>query len=177
MTWKEYSDQYEDCKQCPLLKAEICPGGIVSYGGVPIYPPCCDFDDDTDLDEFIETSLENERRYEEWEDKRIRDRKMKEEKNKAAAQKRKETNILLGPENSKINEIRKSIKEISHEIKTLEIRNSFNAMFFEPTPDEGLKLDTLKLILKKYNHFLDEAVQEKKEKLKRIKENGARIPK
>jgi len=42
------------------------------------------FDDDTDMDEFVEERLANQRRYEELEDRKIKEQKEKEVKNKAA---------------------------------------------------------------------------------------------
>lgn len=44
-----------DCENCPLLKEEICPGGMTSSSdGTPVEPPCCGFNDDTDLDQLID---------------------------------------------------------------------------------------------------------------------------
>lgn len=84
MLWKDFSEQ-EDCEGCPLLENEICPGGFSCYGGMPIEPPCCSFDDDTDLDQWVETYFADRRRREEAEDRRLQAEKKKREQSKKAA--------------------------------------------------------------------------------------------
>lgn len=65
MLWKDFK-QKEDCYGCPLLENELCNchGDIVCYGGEPIEPPCCNFDDDTDLDKWVDDILARRRRRE-----------------------------------------------------------------------------------------------------------------
>lgn len=53
MLWKDFKEK-EDCYGCPLLEHEMCTGGYQCYGGEPIEPPCCNFDDDTDLDKWVD---------------------------------------------------------------------------------------------------------------------------
>lgn len=84
LLWRDFAEE-ECCDNCPLLKAEICPGGYACYGGQPIEPPCCSFDDDTDLVEWVEEYFEMQRQREAREDERIKaDRKKKERAKKAA---------------------------------------------------------------------------------------------
>lgn len=71
MLWKDFKET-EDCESCPLLDTEICPGGWRCYGGEPIEPPCCSFNDDTDLDKWVEDYFERQIKWEEQEDARIR---------------------------------------------------------------------------------------------------------
>lgn len=84
MLWKDFVED-ENCDNCPLLKSEICPGGFHCYGGEPIEPPCCSFDDDTDLDKWVEDYFEQQRAFEKREDARIREEKKKKERAKKAA--------------------------------------------------------------------------------------------
>ncbi len=84
MLWKEFREQ-EDCSECPLLEAELCSGGFCCYGGEPIEPPCCSFDDDTDLDKWVENHLIQQLKWEEQEDRRIREEKKKKERAKKAS--------------------------------------------------------------------------------------------
>lgn len=84
MLWKDFAKQ-ESCDGCPLAENEICTGGWACYGGEPIEPPCCSFDDDTDLDEWVIRHLEQQRAWEEREDRRIREEAKRKERAKKAA--------------------------------------------------------------------------------------------
>ena len=86
MTLKEVDG---NCEICPLLEENICPGGYRCYGGEPIEPPCCSIDEDADLDEWIDSYYEDQRRYEKHLEERERKaRAMKERAKKAAATRR-----------------------------------------------------------------------------------------
>ena len=88
LLWKDFA-QEECCDDCPLLKSEICTGGFVCYGGQPIEPPCCSFDDNTDLNEWVRKYYEQQKKREEQEDSRIKkERERKERARKAAETKR-----------------------------------------------------------------------------------------
>ena len=72
-----------DCDECPLYEND-CPGGWASgAGGVPIEPPCCSWNDDTEVYEgmYDRSPSEAEIRWAEelWEQKEI-ERKEKEHK-------------------------------------------------------------------------------------------------
>lgn len=84
MLWK-YFKQQECCDGCPLLKNELCPGGIVCYGGEPVEPPCYTFDDDTDMDKWVDDMLTQSLRREEAEEKRLKAEQEKKERAKKAA--------------------------------------------------------------------------------------------
>lgn len=81
--------ELEDCEECPIKEEGICSGGWTSgYGGEPIEPPCTMFDDDTDLDEWINSYHASEYAYEELMDIEYEEKKAKELKNKIARDKR-----------------------------------------------------------------------------------------
>lgn len=81
--------ELDDCEQCPLMKEEICPGGwSASPSGMPIEPPCCSFEDDTDLDKWINDYYENLSRYEERLDREWRAEREKKRKAEKAKRKR-----------------------------------------------------------------------------------------
>lgn len=83
------TSEIEDCENCPLLKEEICPGGMTSSpSGTPIEPPCCSFDDDTDLDQWIEDYYDGQRRYEEYLDRKYEEEQKKKHKADVAKRKR-----------------------------------------------------------------------------------------
>lgn len=50
--WKDFKEE-ESCDNCPLLKAELCTGNFTCYGNEPVEPPCCSFEDDTDLNAIV----------------------------------------------------------------------------------------------------------------------------
>lgn len=83
------ASEIEDCENCPLLKEEICPGGMTSSPtGTPIEPPCCSFDDDTDLDQWIEDYYDSQRRYEEYLDRKREEEQEKKRKAEKAKKRR-----------------------------------------------------------------------------------------
>ena len=84
LLWKDFAEE-ESCDNCPILAAEICPGGWTCYGGEPIEPPCCSFDDDTDLNEWVSRYYDYQNKsMEEYDEKRKREGKKKERAKKAA---------------------------------------------------------------------------------------------
>lgn len=135
MLWKEFVEETGcDCEVCPIKKNDLCNGASVTcYGGDPVYAPCCDFEDDLDLDEYIEKTLDNIRRYEEWEDKRIREEKAKKEKAKKAAETRKQMELYCSKEIAEIKSFEKNIKKIQKAYEAYKIRtsalNTTNEMF------------------------------------------------
>ena len=60
ITFKEIGD---DCSLCPLYKADICHG-LANYGGGPVYPPCSEMDENTDVDKYLADLREAEHRRE-----------------------------------------------------------------------------------------------------------------
>ncbi|WP_281513505.1 hypothetical protein [Bacteroides acidifaciens] len=86
------ASEIEDCGNCPLLKEEICPGGMTSSpSGMPIEPPCCSFDDNTDLDKWIEDYYDSQRRYEKYLDRKW---EAEQEKKRKAEKAKKRRNYL-----------------------------------------------------------------------------------
>lgn len=77
-----------DCTGCPLIPAHFCNGGFRCYGGAPIEPPCCDMDEDTDLDEWVEEADEKRRAYERRLESKEREERLKRERAAKAAETR-----------------------------------------------------------------------------------------
>lgn len=107
--WKDFAEK-EDCDGCPLLESEICPGGFRCYGGEPIEPPCCSFDDDTDLDEWVSDYFDRQRRYEEAEDKRLQAEKKKKERAKKAAETRRAMRWYCWDETQALKQAQKALE-------------------------------------------------------------------
>lgn len=115
MKWKEFLE-IEDCDLCPIKEAELCGGGASCYGGSPIDPPCCFFEDDTDLDEWIKEAYDRRRRYEEYQDKLAREKKAKEEKAKKAADTRHKMRLYCMAEIVEIKTLEKRLKAYEKEL-------------------------------------------------------------
>ena len=152
MKWKEFLE-IEDCDLCPIKKAELCGGGSSCYGGSPIDPPCCWFEDDTDLDEWIKEAYERQRRYEEYQDKLIREKKAKEEKAKKAADTRHKMRLYCMAEIVEIKTLEKRLKAYEKELsfaRSLAFAiNHTNEMFKYPErltekPEAQKTIDELK---------------------------------
>lgn len=112
MKWKDFCANVEDCDLCPIRKAEICGAGMSTYDGYPVDPPCCSFDDDTDLDEWIRDYHERKRRFEEWQDKQIREQKAKREKALKAAETKRQMKFYCRTEIAKIKTLEKELRGI-----------------------------------------------------------------
>jgi hypothetical protein len=105
----KYSElkETEDCDLCPLKINEICAGGMACYGGLPIEPPCTCFDDDTDLDEWVENYFDRQRKREEYEDHKIKEKIEKEKRNKIKQQHRREAKWHVWEETNEIKKLKK----------------------------------------------------------------------
>ncbi len=109
LLWKEFAKD-ESCDGCPLLENEICPGGFTHYGGRPIEPPCCSFDDNTDLDEWVSDYFERLRWLEAQEDARIQQERKNKERSKKAADTRRAIRWYCRDEIYALNHARKALK-------------------------------------------------------------------
>jgi hypothetical protein len=109
MLWKDFSEK-ESCDGCPLLESEICTGGWQCYGGEPIEPPCCCFDDDTDLDEWVSNYWKQQLAREEREDNRIREEAKKKERAKKASDTRHAMRWYCRDELYELNRLQKALK-------------------------------------------------------------------
>lgn len=126
--------EIDDCEQCPLLKEEICPGGwTASPSGSPIEPPCCSFDDDTDLEQWLEDYYENQRRYEEYLDRKWEDEQEKKRKAEVAKKKRNYLKIYCNYERIDVKRAKKRLQSYKAAVSLGEsiafAFNTANAMF------------------------------------------------
>ncbi len=135
LLWKEFA-QDESCDGCPLLENEICPGGFACYGWQLIEPPCCSFDDDTDLNEWVSDYFERLRWQEAQEDARIQQERKNKERAKKAADTRRAIRWYCRDEIYALNQARKSLtaqKAAEYFVSSLaEAINITNGMFQYP---------------------------------------------
>lgn len=101
-----------DCPDgCPLYKEEICSGGSMKcYGGEPIEPPCCNIDEEDDLDIWVVNYYEKQRKYKERLERQEEKRKLKEHRNEVLRRKRQYTRSFCYSESQTIKRIKKQIK-------------------------------------------------------------------
>ena len=118
--------QDDDCASCPIKRAELCTGGYACYGGSPVEPPCCSFDDDTDLDEWVKDAFERRKRYEEYQDKIAKQDKAKKEKAKKAVETRREMRFYC---RSEINQLKSCKKQLEAYKSSLRLASSFAQAF------------------------------------------------
>ena len=88
LTYGEFSEHGLECKEhCPLF-GEFCNGGMSCHGGVPIEPPCCDFEPDTVLIDKLSRCQDLQTAFEKREDDKLKREEEKKQKNAEIAQKR-----------------------------------------------------------------------------------------
>ena len=132
MLWKEMEDQ--ECDVCPLYKEEICKGGMSSSGdGTPIEPPCTGFEDDLDLDKWINNYYEGQRRRAEYYAEL--DRKKAEKQKAEDLRKRRQLYLKFycAKESQEVKRLKKQIKNMQSAISTANSMafafNTTNEMF------------------------------------------------
>lgn len=128
------ASEIEDCENCPLLKEEICPGGMTSFpSGMPIEPPCCSFDDDTDLDQWIDDYYDGQRRYEEYLDRKYEEEQKKKHKADVSRRKRNYLKIYCTSERLEVKRARKRLSAHQATVSLIESMafafNTTNKMF------------------------------------------------
>lgn len=184
MLWKDFK-QKECCDGCPLLENELCHGDIVCYGGEPIEPPCCNFDDNTDLDKWVDDMLVRRRRREEAEDKRLKAEQEKKDRAKKATDTRRAMHWYCRNEIQALKKARKAL-EAQRALESLasgvaEAINFANKMTrceermaVKPEiSDEVLRLEAeVDAAKKAYDSKRKEFYAERKKELLEVKQNG-----
>lgn len=170
MLYKELAE-LEDCEQCPLFKEEICPGGMtVSPGGTPIEPPCCGFEDDTDLDVWVADYFDRRRRQEAYYDELHKKEQEKKRKNDLRNRRQRFLKLYCYSESQDVKRLKKQIKAVENAISFAESMafafNTANEMFGyeerqKTSPKAFEQLNELK-----------EKLKEAEEKLKAKREEG-----
>ena len=158
LTYGELVEYDLSCDYCPL-KDEFCSGGVTCYGAEPIYPPCCDFDDETILQEVSDEWYASRKRHEEYEEKKEKERELKrqkseERKKKLKAYKRRNMEDLL-----EIDMLKKKIKREQKRIDAVDnikifvnAVNMTNKMFRDAhQPNDVKDIDT-----NPHNEFIKE---------------------
>lgn len=120
--FKEIGD---DCSICPISKAGLCHG-LANYGNGPVYPPCSELDENTDVDIYMKNMQNAARQREE----RRREKAKKEAEKKAKKELQKKRKRFADNQCRKeidcVNSLKKLIKSLKDEIdsKTFDLRFS-----------------------------------------------------
>lgn len=163
------ASEIEDCENCPLLAEEICSGGMTSSpSGTPIEPPCCSFDDDTDLDQWISDYYDSQRRHEEYLDRKWKEEQEKKRKAEKAKKRRDYLKWYCFDEKMEVKKARKRLAAHQAAVHFAESMafafNMTNEMFgYSERLKKNQKSDDK---LKKLQDALDDAEKKLKEKQK-----------
>lgn len=168
-----YKDLGEDCDNCPLKQNDICSGGWQCYGGEPIEPPCCSFNDDTDLDKWVDDFFKRQRAWEDAEDRRIQAEQKRKEQNALAQKRRREAKWAVRHETNEIKTLRKRIaanEAAARLASSLAFAfNTTNEMFGYEERVEPKHKSAIEQENEKYRELIVELEAIKKEKLKQLR--------
>lgn len=88
LTFGEMCEYDLDCSFCPMHQTYcFCEGGMTCYGGVPIEPMCCSFNEDDTLQDIYDGFVSKDYAQTKAEEEREKQQKLKEEKSKQRKQK------------------------------------------------------------------------------------------
>lgn len=139
LTFGEMCEYNLDCSFCPLNQTYcFCEGGMVCYGGMPIEPMCCSFNEDDVLQDIYDRFVSQEYTQTKAEEEREKQQKLKEEKSKQRKQKLHEYRFRNCRELEQIKLLKLKIKREKERIVALEdarryisVTNSVNKIFGE----------------------------------------------
>ena len=154
MLWKDIKDlDTFDCVICPVYIEGICPGGYTSSpSGEPVEPPCCAFNDNDDLDEFIDNHYKRVALEEARLDAQYHKEQEKKRKADIANRRRQYMKIYCSAELAEVKRLKKKIKSTENLIDFAESMafafNTTNEMFkykerYEANPKAKEILDEL----------------------------------
>ena len=147
LNYGEFVEHDLDCKvYCPLYKDGFCSGGVACYGGDPIYPPCCDFDNNVVLQEVADDFYCARLKHEQYEEQKERKKAEKEAKNQERKNKLREYKWRNWEDLDKIKVIKLKIKRTKKQIENIKTArifamsiNSVNKLFRDCGNCQGLQ--------------------------------------
>lgn len=168
LTFGEMCEYDLDCSVCPFNQTYcFCNGGMTCYGGMPIEPMCCSFNENDVLQDIYDRFVWQDYAQTKAEEEKEKQQKLKEEKSKQRKRKLFEYRFRNGKELSQIRLIKQKIKaeeKIIDKIKYLmcftSAINSVNKMFREanqpnnqPDIDEKPITNQIKISQDKINQY------------------------
>ncbi len=107
-----FSEIDGNCSLCPLMNEGICPGGWTGGPNGPIEPPCCGFDEDTDLDAWVADYYDYQRRREEEENRLLKEQQEKQRKKDLARKRQVIMMHYTSAERHEVDRLKKAIKSM-----------------------------------------------------------------
>lgn len=112
LTFGEMCEHNLNCSFCPLNQNYcFCEGGMVCYGGMPIEPMCCSFNEDDVLQDIYDRFVSQEYAQAKAKQEQEKQQKLKEEKSKQRKQKLREYRIRNAKELDQIKLLKVKIKK------------------------------------------------------------------
>lgn len=187
LTYGELCEYNLDCDVCPL-KDEFCNGGVMCYGGEPIEPPCCSFNDDTILSEVYDNFFVVRYNFEKQQEEKERQLELKKQKSEERKKKLREYKHRNWDSLLKIDFLKKKIKQEEKRIEFINRLNTFsnavnftNKIFRECNQPNNVKdidtqsindaIEECKQHIKEYNGQIIEIKTKIKESEKFFKQN------
>lgn len=169
MLYKDFINQDLECEDCPLY-SDMCRGGMTSnHNGEPVEPPCCNFDDDTDMEEWASIQHKRILDMEERETERHKRQLEKEARKEVANERRRASMWHVHEETRELKRLRKQIEAIESAHRLKEAFNSASNMInnISREIDDRQKNEEISNIENK----IKELELRKKQKLKEFREN------
>ena len=122
LTFGEMCEYDLDCSFCPLNQTYcFCDGGMLCYGGEPIEPMCCSFNEDDVLRDIYDRFVLQDYAQTKAEEEKEKQQKLKEEKSKQRKQKLREYKFRNCKELEQIKLLKLKIKKEKRESRLWEI--------------------------------------------------------
>lgn len=165
----------EDCENCPLHIHEMCSGGFSQTPNGYTEPPCTSFDDDTDLEEYVDKAYAYRFKEDELEEKEYKLKAEQERKKEVTKRRKMFSKSYCIVELGKVKELKNRIKALK---RLTSLTDSFktafnltNKMFgYENSDEKVSNTDANVIELQRLENELKEAELKLKAKRKECKE-------
>lgn len=135
ITFKEIGD---DCALCPLH--DTC-NGLVNHGNGPVYPPCAEMDEDTDVEQFLADRRERERRAAQQKAQMVKAKAAAEKRAYVKKQRRQFSNRYCRAELDRVAALKKALVMAEDTVSSIE----FDLMFSQAMAEGGIALGTYRI--------------------------------
>ena len=163
MLWKDFRAQDLECEDCPLYIEGLCKPGHAGPNGYLEDPPCCWFEDDTDMEAECGIVVARNNAIEDEIDRKWKADKERKAKNEIAKKRRNESKWHVWSETHDIKALR---KQIAGNLAIINFQRSFaSAVNFANSCYGGKRFDGAELPYTDYQLGLLEANKKHKERI------------